>query len=245
MFGKNPVRKQELSPLGNLRVKKVFQTIQGEGPEAGRPAVFVRLWGCNLQCWFCDTDFEGDHMACTPGDLKKAVEEECRSPDKLIVLTGGEPLRQNIVPFCELMLREGWDIQIETAGTLWVDGLEHLFGATRDGQLSMVCSPKTPTLNMKAWQYATAWKYLCNAHETKFSPAGIPQMLDRSGRYQALASPRALTPVYLQPVEMSSGHYEPMETSSLNEFIQSETVAACIRYGHRLSVQTHKFLGLE
>jgi 7-carboxy-7-deazaguanine synthase len=58
VYGKNPVRKQELTEDGSLDVVDIFPTIQGEGPNAGRPAVFVRLWGCNLTCSFCDTDFE-------------------------------------------------------------------------------------------------------------------------------------------------------------------------------------------
>lgn len=58
MFGNNPIRKQVLRDDGALYISGIFATIQGEGPLTGTPAIFIRLSGCNLQCGFCDTDFE-------------------------------------------------------------------------------------------------------------------------------------------------------------------------------------------
>jgi len=58
MFGTNPLSKPIESDGLYLEVQDIFSTIQGEGPFAGKPAVFLRLAGCNLRCFFCDTDFE-------------------------------------------------------------------------------------------------------------------------------------------------------------------------------------------
>lgn len=58
MFGQNTPRRRESGGL--LQVQDVFYTIQGEGPFAGRTAVFIRLTGCNLRCWFCDTVWGDD-----------------------------------------------------------------------------------------------------------------------------------------------------------------------------------------
>ena len=58
MFGKNPIRPPEKGDGSILFVQEIFPTLQGEGPLAGVPAVFLRLGGCNLACSFCDTEFE-------------------------------------------------------------------------------------------------------------------------------------------------------------------------------------------
>jgi 7-carboxy-7-deazaguanine synthase len=58
MFGKNIVISQYIEPSGALKIVDLFYTIQGEGPYNGMPSVFVRLAGCNLRCYFCDTNFE-------------------------------------------------------------------------------------------------------------------------------------------------------------------------------------------
>lgn len=121
------------------RVKEVFQTLQGEGAQAGRVAVFCRFSKCNLWtgreadreravCRFCDTDFVGtdgqnggkfetaealaQHVASFwPGDL--------RSPEcPLVVCTGGEPLLQLDVPLIEAFHGLGFAVAVETNGTL-------------------------------------------------------------------------------------------------------------------------------
>ena len=58
MFGTNPSRKQVLDDGQELWVQEVFYTLQGEGPFSGQPALFIRLAGCNLRCFWCDTEFE-------------------------------------------------------------------------------------------------------------------------------------------------------------------------------------------
>ncbi len=58
MLGKNPILKPVFSSGETLDVTEIFSTIQGEGPLAGEPAVFIRLSGCKLACAFCDTNFE-------------------------------------------------------------------------------------------------------------------------------------------------------------------------------------------
>src|SRR5437588_8139571 len=100
----------------NYVVKEIFYTLQGEGANTGRPAVFCRFAGCNLWtgreqdrasavCTFCDTDFvgmdgEGGGRFATPEDLARAVEAAWRGGEahRLVVLTGGEPLLQVDAP---------------------------------------------------------------------------------------------------------------------------------------------------
>lgn len=118
-------------------VKEIFYTLQGEGANAGRPAVFMRFAGCNLWsgreedrstavCRFCDTDFVGtDGIAggkyATPEALAHTIEAQWPSPThahRLVVITGGEPLLQVDTPLVEALHQRGFRIAVETNGTV-------------------------------------------------------------------------------------------------------------------------------
>jgi 7-carboxy-7-deazaguanine synthase len=101
-------------------VKEIFKTLQGEGAQAGRPAVFCRFAGCNLACSFCDTDFSGGDSFATTQALVDAIEREWQGPaaHRFVVLTGGEPLLQVDAPLVEQLHARGFKIALETNGTL-------------------------------------------------------------------------------------------------------------------------------
>ena len=117
--------------------KEIFLTLQGEGGQAGRVSVFARFAGCNLwsgreqdrataACTFCDTDFvgvdgENGGKFATPGavvDALDAVWGEGRAADKAVVFTGGEPLLQLDAAAIAALHGMGFEIGIETNGTL-------------------------------------------------------------------------------------------------------------------------------
>lgn len=118
-------------------VKEIFYTLQGEGTHAGRPAVFCRFAGCNLWtgreadrasavCKFCDTDFvgtdgEGGGKFATAESLAQAIDSlwpDAYPASKYVVLTGGEPLLQLDQALIDAMHACGFEIAIETNGTL-------------------------------------------------------------------------------------------------------------------------------
>src|SRR5215470_5978472 len=117
-------------------VKEMFYTLQGEGARAGRPAVFLRFAGCNLWsgreedraravCNFCDTDFvgmdgPGGGRFATAEDLARAVEAAWQGGerDRLTVITGGEPLLQVDEALIAALHARGFQIAIETNGTI-------------------------------------------------------------------------------------------------------------------------------
>ncbi|MBA5687328.1 7-carboxy-7-deazaguanine synthase [Rugamonas apoptosis] len=120
-------------------IKEMFYTLQGEGAHAGRPAVFCRFSGCNLWtgresdrasaiCQFCDTDFvgtdgEGGGKFATPAELAAAIGALWPADypsHKYVVFTGGEPLLQLDGPLIDAMHGAGFEIAIETNGTLSV-----------------------------------------------------------------------------------------------------------------------------
>ena len=145
-----PILKQNLLPDGALSVHSIFSSVQGEGPFVGQPAVFVRLHGCNLQCPLCDTNYS---YPCaftkpTPQTLTSTVSALCGAAT-LVVITGGEPFRQNLTPFVNALLDQGFRVQIETNGTLFLprgNGEDPGFPYYR---VTIVCSPKTGKINKK------------------------------------------------------------------------------------------------
>lgn len=118
-------------------VKEIFYTLQGEGAQAGRPAVFCRFAGCNLWsgleedrakavCTFCDTDFvgtegEGGGKFDSPDALARAIATRWPKDDasgrRFVVCTGGEPLLQLDQPLIGALHAENFEIAVETNGT--------------------------------------------------------------------------------------------------------------------------------
>jgi 7-carboxy-7-deazaguanine synthase len=248
MFGQNPLRKQELGDGKTLWVQEVFKTIQGEGPLSGLPAVFVRLAGCNLACHFCDTQFEDSTWHPTLEELVSDVEGKL-DRSNLVVLTGGEPLRQNILPLIVELNDSCIQVQIETAGTLWIPGLEDLFpteGAIVDN--SIVCSPKTPKLNTGTVKLVNAFKYIIEANEPgslllKTCPDdGLPMSSTQAAnRVSRIARPWDYetdldAEVYVQPCD---AHDEAKTKANI-----ARAVEVSMKYGYRLSLQIQKSIGL-
>ena len=117
-------------------VKELFKTLQGEGAQAGRAAVFCRFAGCNLWsgreedraeavCRFCDTDFigtdgEGGGKFIDPGSLAEAIARTWNGPEgrRYVVFTGGEPLLQLDAALIAAVHAKGFEIAVETNGTL-------------------------------------------------------------------------------------------------------------------------------
>jgi len=116
------------------KVKEIYKTIQGEGAQAGRTAIFVRFTGCNLWtgkekhrehavCQFCDTDFVGTNGlnggTYSAKDLAMKIEEIWGGSDnKLIVFTGGEPMLQLDLELIVECKKNNFDTAIETNGTI-------------------------------------------------------------------------------------------------------------------------------
>jgi 7-carboxy-7-deazaguanine synthase (Cx14CxxC type) len=119
-------------------VKEIYYTLQGEGANTGRPAVFCRFTGCNLWsgregdredavCRFCDTDFVGtdgpgggrfDSAGSLAGAVEAAWPDDGRAGRRLVVCTGGEPLLQLDPPLLAALHAAGFEVAVETNGTI-------------------------------------------------------------------------------------------------------------------------------
>ena len=212
------------------RVKEVFPTLQGEGAQAGRAAVFCRFTGCNLWsgreehratavCRFCDTDFVGTDgpgggAFAGAADLADAVARTWHGAmgeggRPYVVCTGGEPLLQLDGALVEALHRRGIEVAVETNGTL----------AVPDG-IDWVCvSPK-----------AGADLVVTSGDELKLV---FPQVGAEPSRYEHLSFDRW----FLQPMESP----DPVVTGAN----AAAAVEYCLAHPQwRLSVQTHKYLGI-
>jgi len=205
-------------------VKEIFLTLQGEGGQAGRPAVFCRFAGCNLWsgreqdratavCNFCDTDFvgmdgPGGGRFATADDLAAAVEAAWQGgpSDRLVVLTGGEPLLQLDEPLIAALHGRGFSLALETNGTIAVPA-----------GVDWICvSPK-----------ADAPLAQVSGHELKLV---YPQVGVDPARFEGLSFERFLL--------------QPMDGPARAENTQA-AIAYCLAHPRwRLSVQTHKYLGI-
>jgi 7-carboxy-7-deazaguanine synthase len=214
---------------GSLDVVDVFDTFQGEGPFAGTPAVFVRLAGCNLTCPGCDTDYTSRRSRFYKTDLLNPI-RRLRSFG-LVVLTGGEPFRQNIGPLTELLIDDGYSVQVETNGTYYLYKFPY-----KSDQVSVVVSPKTPAINPSLLPYVHSYKFILKAGFVD-QKDGLP--FRTLGRENSVARPPVHFPksgVFVQPAD----EQDPIE----NEKNLHAAMESCRRFGYRLSLQLHKQLGL-
>lgn len=279
-MNKQPIEKRDLDPEGRLWVHSIFYTIQGEGPFAGVPAVFVRLQGCNLQCPGCDTIYTAPYGGRTelqkthvkPTLLAEMVETALQMdgrmttvPLTLVVITGGEPFRQNIIPFImELRKRPGFFVQIETNGTfspLRPEGVD-IFDFysvnywTRRG-VFIVCSPKTPNVHGDYNALACCFKYVLD-HRSVDPDDGLPTNVLCNVAPHQLMKPRRVyrqkipvRPIYLQPMDHSielgqSEFTVSYERVQRDNYLSLEAAkASCLKHGYTFQLQVHKHIGVE
>ncbi len=160
---------------------------------------------------------------------------DANSPDLatgLIVLTGGEPYRQNIGPFIKYAIACGYRVQIETNGGLY---LPLNYSNTTD--LSIVCSPKLPHINPDLVPHISAYKYVMRRGQVDPTD-GLPTDVLGQGYPPARPHPDCDdTPIFLQPEDQA----DPVS----NKMNLQACIESCMKYGYRLSIQLHKIVGLD
>lgn len=236
---------------GDLEVTDVFETIQGEGPLMGMPALFVRLSGCTLQCRWCDTDYRL---------VKSMTVEDCfqqiRVSDKsLVVVTGGEPYRQSQVLLLmhKILAETDKTVQVETSGSAWplftrdADKIEVLNQFVNSGNWSMlldelhkrwinVCSPKTSQIRMSR-ELVTYWKYVLEAGGV--GEDGLPVRSPLNSRILTLARP----PLHLKPSDIYVSPCWNDDALKYRDNVDA-TLKSVMQHGFRLNLQTHKWVGI-
>ena len=207
-------------------VKEIFYTLQGEGAQSGRAAVFLRFAGCNLWsgreqdraaavCRFCDTDFVGvDGQNGGKFSTAQALAERVASfwpggGRPYIVCTGGEPALQLDKPLVEALHQQGFEVAIETNGTV---------------------------------ELAEGIDWIC------VSPKGAAELKVRSGDELKLVFPQLevqASPAALSQLDFTHFYLQPLDDPS-----QAENTSRCVEYcmqnpQWKMSLQTHKILDID
>ena len=209
----------------SFAVKEIFYTLQGEGAQAGRAAVFCRFAGCNLWsgresdralaiCKFCDTDFAdvngpGGGRFSTAEDLADAIAAKwpsSREGRRFVVCTGGEPLLQLNVPLIDALHARHFEIAVETNGTI-----------AAPAGIDWVCvSPKIGST-----------------------------LVQKSGDELKLVFPQiGGDPLQFEQLEFHHFFVQPMDGAARTLHTEL-AVRFCMEHPKwRLSLQTHKYLGI-
>jgi 7-carboxy-7-deazaguanine synthase len=210
----------------SYQVKEIFYTLQGEGANAGRPAVFCRFAGCNLWsgreadratavCQFCDTDFVGTDGTlggkfAGADALADQIVAQWPTPDhsnRFVVMTGGEPLLQVDAALIDALHARGFEIAVETNGTI-----------TAPAGIDWICvSPK----------------------------AGAP-WVQRAGQELKVVWPQAgFALEELEAADFENRYLQPMD-NILRADNTEKCIAMCLQNPKwRLSLQTHKITGIR
>lgn len=198
-----------------LQVNEVFLSLQGEGPFAGFPAVFIRLAGCNLQCDFCDTD-HSRHFHWSEAQITSKAVDLAGNHVKLVVITGGEPFCQDIIALTDWLHEAGFKIQIESNGTVVPDDL---FPWER---VNLVISPKAkpPAL-------------LPQAQAVKF----VLRNQEQPDRFSLTLAKGLNIPIFVQPVDDK----DPAKNKANLDWC----VELCIENNWRLSLQLQKIINVR
>ena len=221
------------------RVNEIFYSLQGEGRNTGRAAVFVRFAGCNLRCPFCDTDFDS-YTPMTAEDIVAAITDVVPFAQQpigtplLVVLTGGEPTLQVDEPFVDLLHRHAFEVAMESTGTRpaprnldWLtvspkndsrEGWKAEDGVRTPNELKIVFDEDTDP----------------ESYLTPHSTLHAPQEGLHPSR-ESIHLPRYL---YLQPCDTGDPRRNARITALCIDYIKRHP-------WWRLSLQTHKLVGIE
>ncbi len=205
-------------------VKEIFYTLQGEGGQSGRAAVFCRFSGCNLWsgreedrevaiCDFCDTDFvgidgDGGGRFANAMDLTEAIRIKWPSGGSpLVVFTGGEPLLQLDSALIDMCHEQGFEVAVETNGT--------------------ISAPKE-----------IDWLTV--------SPKAGADLVQRRGTELKLVFPQeGAQPHLFEELEFEHFFLQPMDGPNVDENTRLATQYCLANPLWKLSLQTHKLLGLR
>ena len=239
MLNTQPAEKPVHRDDGALDVHSIFYTIQGEGPWAGTPAVFVRLAGCSLQCPLCDSLYTEGRRLTDRINLQEQIAALVRPtlfvpPNRrsLVVFTGGEPFRQYLYPVVRDLLyagHGGYRVQVETNGIH-----DPGFDICNKSLFSIICSPKTPTVHNTLQSEADAFKYVLEADYV--DEDGLPTRA-LGGMRPARPNDTFGGPIFVQPCDEKD--------PERNKANVQAALDSCMKHGYRLSLQTHKLLGLD
>ena len=232
--------------IRTYKVNDIFYSLQGEGRNTGRAAAFIRFAGCNLRCPFCDTEFDS-YREMTADEILQEIAQLSSFTSPLssftsplsslfIVLTGGEPTLQVDEHFVDLLHQEGYEVAMESNGTRPAPrNLDWLTVSPKvvDGGRSMV--------DGGSWMVDGEGK-APDEIKIVFEENTAEMLSSPASPLSSLLSPLSSLPsppfLYLQPCDTGD--------SARNAFILQQCISYIKQHPQwRLSLQTHKLIGIE
>ncbi len=213
-----------------MLVNEIFTSIEGEGSRQGLLCSFVRFYGCRLHCSYCDTRY-----ACEGNEFKELSSEKIlatleKYQVKNVTLTGGEPLRQfEIANFVDLLLRNGYNINIETSGSedyskIWSSD----FRSKNKDKFFLTVDYKCPDSMMEPMMNDRCFKELQTQDVLKFVVSGID---DLNRMHQIYDKFQPVSHVFVSPV------YGKIQPSTIVEYLQQYNLSEI-----RVQLQLHKYI---
>lgn len=238
-------------------VTEIFLSVQGEGPQAGMPAVFVRFTGCQLNCEFCDERHRQGYVM-TAAQIRERVMRcievkggACKHLPPILVFTGGEPLRQ--LDECLLDTFSDFTTAVETNGdaSIFKTAVQETYTLSMLRKIdNVVVSPKTRDISLAAVSGATSLKVLV-PYVGGIDREWILSAVKELGAQRVFDKDRTQYSLFLQPITPLDDWSRKFETSMMGTFhnncLKAESELLAIwRAGipARLVPQTHVFMGL-
>jgi len=213
--------------VSKLKISEIFFSIQGEGPLTGYPTLFIRLFGCNLNCAWCDTPYAKGENPHEEKEVSEIVSfwKENFSSVPFITITGGEPLIQNAVyQLIDEFLKYNCVITLETNGSISLNRVPK--------EVVKVMDVKTPSSNMEKYNLYENFKFLDKKDAVKFV------IKDRNDFDFALSITEKYQLLYYTQVFLSPAF----------PFLDAKTLAGWIikiQKPLRFQIQLHKVVGIK
>ena len=204
-------------------VNEIFTSIEGEGIRMGYPVTFIRLYGCNLNCSYCDTRYSCEGQDGTEMSVSEVIEKVKEAGVKRITLTGGEPLiHENVEELVDELLNEGFEVNIETNGSIDIYPYIKKLNVIITMDYKSISSGMTDKMNHKNL------KYLGGQDVLKFVVGSKEDLADMK-RIIETYSPSCI--IFVSPV------FGKIELPDMVDYIKDNKLNEC-----RVQVQLHKII---
>ena len=206
-----------------MLVNEIFKSIEGEGIRTGYPVTFIRLYGCNLNCNYCDTRYSCEGKDYTEMQIPSIVKEVEKLEVKRITLTGGEPLiYKNVEGLVDELLNEGFEVNIETNGSV------DIYPYIKKPNVIITMDYKSISSGENSKMNPANFRYLREQDVLKFVVGSKEDLADMK-RIIETYSPSCN--IFVSPI------FNQIETSEIVEFIKDNKLNEV-----RVQVQLHKII---
>lgn len=206
-----------------MKVVEIFKSIDGEGIRAGIPTTFIRLYGCNLNCSYCDTRYGCENNNYKEMSINEIISCVISLGVTNITLTGGEPLiHKDSFELINELCDKGYIVNIETNGSIDISDINEKAFVTIDY--------KCPSSNMEGHMYMNNFLELRNKDVCKFV-VGSLEDLDKARKIIQNYNLENRCNVFLSPV------FNKIEAKEIVKYILDNNMNNC-----RVQLQLHKYI---